>query len=105
VPTPELSLLQRDTFAFESPRFYDGGRDGTEILRRVLAESPGFLRPGGALLLELGGGQADALSDDLACLGYVDVTALLDEEGDLRGIEATLGAGLVSDSWECLPRE
>jgi len=105
VPTPELSLLQRDTFAFESPLSYDGGRDGTEILRRVLAESPGFLRLGGALLLELGGGQAEALSDDLACLGYFDVTPLLDEEGDLRGIEATLGAGSVSDSWEHLPCE
>lgn len=105
VPTHELSLLPHDTFAFESPLSYDGSRDGTEILRRVLAESRGFLRPGGALLLELGGGQADALSDDLVCLGYVDVTALLDEEGDLRGIEATLGAGLLSDSRERLPFE
>jgi release factor glutamine methyltransferase len=91
VPTPELPLLQRDTFAFESPLAYDGGRDGTEILRRVLTGSPGFLRRGGALLLELGGRQADALGDDLARLGYVDVTVLVDEDGDVRGIEATHG--------------
>jgi release factor glutamine methyltransferase len=91
VPTPALRLLQRDTFAFESPLAYDGGADGTEILRRVLAESPRFLRRGGALLLELGGEQADALGDDLACLGYVDVCVLVDEDGDVRGIEATLG--------------
>jgi release factor glutamine methyltransferase len=91
VPTPALSLLPRDTLAFELPLSYDGGRDGTEILRRVLTESPHFLRRDGALLLELGGAQADALGDDLARLGYVDVIVLLDEDGDVRGIEATLG--------------
>jgi release factor glutamine methyltransferase len=91
VPTPALPLLPRDTLAFESSLSYDGGRDGTEILRRVLTDSPRFLRRGGALLLELGGEQADALGDDLARLGYVDVTVLIDEDGDVRGIEATLG--------------
>jgi release factor glutamine methyltransferase len=91
VPTPELPLLQRDTFTFESPLSYDGGRDGTDILRRVLTDSPRFLRRGGALLLEVGGEQAEALDDDLARLGYVDVDVLVDEEGDVRGIETTLG--------------
>jgi release factor glutamine methyltransferase len=91
VPTSTLPLLQRDTLAFESPLSYDGGRDGTEILRRVLTDGRCFLRRGGALLLELGGEQADALGDDLARLGYVDVTVLVDEDGDVRGIEATLG--------------
>jgi release factor glutamine methyltransferase len=56
-----------------------------------VAGSPRFLRRGGALLLELGGEQADLLADDLAHLGHVDVTVLVDEEGDVRGIEATLG--------------
>jgi len=92
VPTPELRLLQRDTFAFETPLAYDGGPDGTDILRRVVGESPRFLRAGGALLLELGGDQPDALRDDLARLGYVEVTVLADEEGDARGIEATFAA-------------
>jgi release factor glutamine methyltransferase len=68
---------------------YDGGEDGTALLRRVVADSPRFLRLGGALLLELGGEQADALRDDLARLGYADVTVLADEEGDVRGVEAT----------------
>jgi release factor glutamine methyltransferase len=92
VPTPELGLLQRDTFTFESALSYDGGADGTAILRRVLRDSPRFLRRGGALLLELGGDQAGALRDDLARLGYRDVTVLVDEDGDVRGIEATFGA-------------
>ncbi|HEX6387794.1 MAG TPA: methyltransferase, partial [Solirubrobacteraceae bacterium] len=55
VPTAELGLLQRDTFTFETTLGYEGGADGTDVLRRVITEAP--LRPGGALLLELGGDQ------------------------------------------------
>jgi release factor glutamine methyltransferase len=89
VPTPELPLLQRDTFTFESTLPYDGGPDGTGVLRRVLAEAPRFLRPGGAVLLELGGGQAEALEDELARRGYARAEVLVDEDGDVRGVEAT----------------
>ena len=93
VPTSALPTLQRDTFAFESTQSYDGGPDGTDILRRVVRESPRFLRRGGALLLELGGRQGDELRDDLARLGYVDVSVLHDDEGDVRGIESRLESG------------
>jgi release factor glutamine methyltransferase len=91
VPTPELPLLQRDTFTFESALSYDGGADGTAILRRVLVDALAFLRPGGALLLELGGEQADELDGDLARLGYTGVEVIVDEDGDLRGIVARRG--------------
>jgi release factor glutamine methyltransferase len=92
VPTPELGLLQRDTFTFETALSYDGGDDGTTHLRRAIAGAPRFLRPGGALLLELGAGQPERLHDDLARHGFTDPTILLDEDGDIRGIEATLNA-------------
>jgi len=91
VPTSALPMLPRDTFEFESELAYDGGPDGTRILRRVVAESPRLLRPGGALLLELGGDQAEELTHDLSRFGFRDVTVLEDEDGDVRGIEATLG--------------
>jgi release factor glutamine methyltransferase len=90
VPTPDLPLLQRDTLTFESPVSYDGGDDGLGLLRRVVADAVGFLRPGGALLLELGAGQPEGLAGDLDRVGYRDVTVLRDEDGDVRGIEATL---------------
>jgi release factor glutamine methyltransferase len=89
VPTAELPLLQRDTFTFETPLSYDGGADGTDILRRVLRDAPRFLRDSGALLLELGGDQAGMLTDELERLGYVARSILTDEDGDVRGIEAT----------------
>jgi release factor glutamine methyltransferase len=90
VPTPELPLLQRDTFTFETALSYDGGPDGTDILRRVLDDSRQFLRRGGVVLLELGGDQAELLNDDLGRLGYVVRDILTDEDGDVRAIEATL---------------
>lgn len=87
VPTPSLSLLPRDTFAFESTLSYDGGPDGVNVLRRVLADGRRLLRPGGALLVELGGDQADALQSDVTRLGFEDVTVLVDDDGDVRGLE------------------
>jgi release factor glutamine methyltransferase len=89
VPTGELSLLQRDTFTFETPLAYDGGPDGCALLRRALSGAARILRPGGALLFELGGDEASLIADDLEYAGYVDVLVVADEDGDVRGIEAT----------------
>lgn len=88
VPTEELALLQRDTLAFEDPRSYDGGPAGTALLQRAVDGARAVLRPGGALLLELGGDQAQRL--DLG--GYAEVVVLRDEEGDVRGVEARVGS-------------
>ena len=90
VPTSSLPFLPRDTFAFESPLSYDGGPDGTDILRRALTDGRRFLRHGGALLLEVGGEQAGVLGDVLERLGYIDVIVHDDEDGDARSIEAIL---------------
>ena len=89
VPTPALSLLPRDTLTFEDAAHYDGGPDGTRLLQRVVAEAPRFLRPGGALLLEVGGAQADVLRPVVERLGYASVETWADADGDLRGLEAT----------------
>ena len=62
--------------------------DGGEVLRRVLAGAHRFLRRGGVLLLELGGDQAQELAGDLVHAGYADIDVLVDDEGDVRGIEA-----------------
>jgi release factor glutamine methyltransferase len=90
VPSPALAFLPSDTLRHEDPAHYDGGSDGTEILRRVVAGASRFLRPGGALLLELGGEQADLLEPVLSGRGFVDAGTWRDEDGDVRGVEATL---------------
>jgi release factor glutamine methyltransferase len=90
VPTSSMVLLPRDTLIFESPVSYDGGPDGLDVLRRVIQESPRFLRIGGCLLVELGGEQAELVQGDLARSHFRDITVLSDDDGDVRGLEATL---------------
>ena len=90
VPTPELRMLPRDTLHFEDATHYDGGPDGTDVLQRVATGAPRFLRPGGALLLELGGEQADVLRPVLEGAGYGSVQTWSDADGDVRGLEAIL---------------
>jgi release factor glutamine methyltransferase len=90
VPTSSLALLPRDTLVFESRLSYDGGEDGVDILRRVIHKSPRYLKPGGALVLELGGDEVDLIWGDLANRGFIDVVVHADDDGDVRGLESTL---------------
>lgn len=89
VPTGELRLLPADVQAHEPSLALDGGHDGLALVRGVIATAARLLRPGGSLLVELGGDQDAALADDLA--GFDDVVTWHDEDGDLRGLHARLG--------------
>jgi release factor glutamine methyltransferase len=86
VPTAELRFLARDVLAYEPRRALDGGEAGTVLLARAALEAAPLLRPGGSLLLELGGDEADLLGPVLAENGYRNVELLVDEEGDPRAL-------------------
>ena len=91
VPTNSLRLLPRDVQAFEPPLALDGGADGTDLLVEVARRSTRWLRPGGWLLLELGGDQAAPIGGLLDELGFEDLEVMADEEGDPRAVCARLG--------------
>lgn len=91
VPTDSLRLLPRDVLAFEPRLSLDGGVGGTDLLLEVARRSTGWLRPGGWLLLELGGDQADPVGQLLRGLGFEGVDVMADEDGDPRAICAHLG--------------
>ncbi len=90
VPTEELHLLPRDVVRFEPRRALDGGPGGTTLLERAAGAAVRLLRPGGRVLLELGGEQASAMRDALERLGFGDVEVLRDDDGQDRAIEARL---------------
>lgn len=90
VPTDAIRLLPRDVQAFEPRLALDGGEDGTDLLVEVATRSVRWLRPGGWLLLELGGDQADLLGRLLVDLGFDAPDVMIDDDGDPRAICARL---------------
>ncbi|RPJ11358.1 MAG: peptide chain release factor N(5)-glutamine methyltransferase, partial [Deltaproteobacteria bacterium] len=57
----EIERLDREVKDFEPTLALDGGEDGLDFHRKILFESPMYLRQGGWLLLEVGQGQAEAV--------------------------------------------
>jgi release factor glutamine methyltransferase len=88
VPTRERRLLPSDVQRFEPAIALDGGADGLAVVRRVVAHAAMLLRPGGHLLVELGGEQDAELLPDLADHGFSVLESWSDGDGDLRGLIA-----------------
>jgi release factor glutamine methyltransferase len=93
VPTGELRFLPADVQRYEPRAALDGGSDGLEVARRVVAAAGGLLRPGGSLFVELGGEQDEALAPSLAAAELGDVEPWYDEDGELRGLSARKATG------------
>ncbi len=60
IPSHEIEALEPDVRLHEPRAALDGGLDGLDAYRALAGLLPGLLRPGGAALLELGQGQAEA---------------------------------------------
>ena len=88
VPTEELPFLPRDVLANEPRRALDGGPRGTTMLIRAAEVAARWLRPGGSVLLELGGDQAGEVADALKELGLSEIRVQRDGDGQDRAIEA-----------------
>lgn len=58
----EEELPRVNTWHFEPSAALNGGHDGLETIRRLGAQVDSKLRPGGALLLEIGSGQGKAVT-------------------------------------------
>jgi release factor glutamine methyltransferase len=85
--TANLPYVHPDDIADTCPEpslALDGGVDGLDKIKRLVYQVDGKLNPGGSLLLEIGLGQAQPVSDMLRC---VFPAARLDIIPDLAGIE------------------
>jgi release factor glutamine methyltransferase len=60
VPTGSIALMPPEARDHEPLAALDGGADGLEVLRRVVADARRWLAPGGHLLTELGDDQVPA---------------------------------------------
>lgn len=60
------------------------GHDGLDAVRSIVADAPGWLTPGGRLLLEIGHDQGDAVRRMLTDAGWRDVNVRTDLAGRVR---------------------
>jgi release factor glutamine methyltransferase len=79
VPTEAIALMPREARDHEHRVALDGGPDGLSVQRRVIAAAPGWLRPGGHVLVETGRDQLDATSAALRAAG-LEVTVRADDD-------------------------
>lgn len=77
IPTADIASLAPEVRS-EPHSALDGGPDGLDPIRRLVAQAPRHLRPGGWLALELGQGQAAAVEDLLRQAGFVEVRSAAD---------------------------
>jgi release factor glutamine methyltransferase len=79
VPTADIRLLPAEAREHEPSVALDGGPDGLAVLRRVAADAPGWLAPGGCLLAETSGRQAAAARRAFADAGLTAGVAVCEE--------------------------
>ncbi len=88
VPTRDRDTLSADVRDFEPSLALFGGDDGLDVVRRLIPQAISRLRPGGALIMEVGEGQWAAVT---TLLEQSDC-ASVDWHVDLQGIPRVVAA-------------
>jgi release factor glutamine methyltransferase len=83
IPSSEIASLAVEVREHDPHRALDGGTDGLDAYRRIVPESVRLLRPGGALVVEIGQGQGDAVT---ALMQSAGLTVCEPPRADLSGI-------------------
>lgn len=77
----EIENLMPEVRDYEPMLALDGGEDGLDYYRRIVAESPAYLNGGGRLYLEIGCDQGDAVQKLLLEKGFREVNVVQDYAG------------------------
>lgn len=88
IPTDVYEGLEAEVRDFEPALALDGGADGLDVFRRLLAFGGEALRPGGLLAVELYEGHLDAAAEAARAAGYADVEIIDDLTGRPRVLVA-----------------
>lgn len=82
VPTDAIATMPPEARLFEAAVALDGGPDGLDVQRRVVAGAPAWLAPGGHALVETSEQQAAASEAAFRAAGLVDVRTVRDDDLD-----------------------
>ncbi|MEM7808453.1 MAG: peptide chain release factor N(5)-glutamine methyltransferase [Planctomycetota bacterium] len=91
IPTSAIASLDANVRDYEPHVALDGGDDGLDVLRRLLAGSSDRLRPGGFLATEMQHDQGDALTSLATDSGWQGVRVVRDLAGHDRVLVADRG--------------
>jgi release factor glutamine methyltransferase len=89
IPHDELDKLPAGVRDYEPHLALDGGADGFAVFDRLIAEAPGYLKPGGYLLIEIGSPQEGPASERIGRrAGYELAKTIHDGSGHPRVLMA-----------------
>jgi release factor glutamine methyltransferase len=81
IAAAEIPTLTVDIRGFEPHLALEGGADGLDVMRRLVAEAPSHLAEGGVLAVEMGCDQGDATRALFAAAGFRDIQTRRDYGG------------------------
>ncbi len=81
---PEWRALAPEVVRFEPRLALEAGSDGLDAIRRLIAQAPSALAPGGGLYLEIGYDQGESVPELMRAGGLVDVQMRKDYSGHPR---------------------
>jgi len=88
IPTDVIPTLAPEICKYEPCSALDGGPDGLDVVRRIAGEARQFLRPDGALILEIGEGQQDEVNRLLMDAEFHEIKFVSDLAGIPRVVKA-----------------
>ncbi|KQO62782.1 putative protein N(5)-glutamine methyltransferase [Curtobacterium sp. Leaf261] len=87
VPTEAIALLPPEARAYEHRVALDGGTDGLDLHRRIAGSASEWLRPGGAVVIEVSAAQSDASVAVFTAAG-LEARIATDDEADATCVVA-----------------
>ena len=91
IPTDAIAQLEPEITRYEPIRALDGGPDGLDIIRELTRHAGALLKPGGALILEIGDSQERAVREVFSSLGGLrDIETVRDLAGKPRVIKGRI---------------
>lgn len=81
IETAVIDTLMPEVREHEPFGALDGGEDGLQFYRRIVAQAPAHLRRGAVLLFEIGCGQGEAVIQLMQEAGFAEVKVLQDYAG------------------------
>jgi len=88
IPLQEKDCLQKEVGFDPESALFTKDREGLEFYERIIKEAPDFLNPGGAVIFEVGQGQAQKVKVLFEKSGFKNISTIK----DLAGIERVVCA-------------